>query len=328
MAGMRRLALVALLLAAAVPVARAAIPVPPAVSGLQAQVVRVVERVSPSVVLVQAGDGLGSGVVFDRSGHIVTNAHVVGDARTVLVTTPAGKRVQGRVVGTFPAGDIAVVKANGTGWRPAAFADSRKVKVGSFVLAIGNPLGFESSVTLGIVSALNRTIREPNGAIVPSTIQTSAAINPGNSGGALVSLAATVVGIPVAGAVDPSLGERAEGIGFAIPSNTAADFARQIIKHGRVVNSRRAYLGVQVGDTVDAQGVAVGAVGAGGPAARAGIRVGDLIVRVAGKPTPTTGDLGEVLAGLRPGQRVAVVVRRQDGSTRTLQVTLGELPVR
>ena len=293
---------------------------------LQEQFVRVVKRVGPSVVQIETPDGLGSGVVLDRQGHIVTNAHVVGSARRTTVTLPNGKRFPGTVVGSFAPDDLAVVRIQASGLRPIATARSSALRVGDIVLAIGNPLGLRSSVTEGIVSALGRTVSEPNGAAIPSAIQTSAAINPGNSGGALVDLAGRLVGIPTLAARDPQIGAQAPGIGFAIPSDVVRDIAGQIIRNGRVVNSRRAFLGVQVGETLGGEGVYVGQVQPGGPAAKAGIAVGDLIVSVAGKPTPTASDLGAVLAGLRPGRTVKVVVLRPDGTRRTVSVTLGEYP--
>jgi S1-C subfamily serine protease len=198
--------------------------------------------------------------------------------------------------------------------------------VGEIVLAIGNPLGLRSSVTQGIVSAVGRTVSEGNGVTLPSVIQTSAAINPGNSGGALVDLSGRVIGIPTLAATDPQLGGAAAGIGFAIPSNTISDIAKQLVANGHVVNSHRAYLGIRVGDTVNGGGVYVASVTAGGPAASAGMKVGDIIDSVAGKRTSTTDDLSTALAGLKPGQSVKVVVTRQDGSRATLRVRLGTYP--
>jgi putative serine protease PepD len=161
---------------------------------------------------------------------------------------------------------------------------------------------------------------------LPSVIQTSAAINPGNSGGALVDIQGRVIGIPTLAATDPQLGGgSAPGIGFAIPSNLVKSIAGQIVANGKVVNSHRAFLGVRVGDT-NGNGVIVGAVTAGGAAAKAGIRVGDVIVSVDGVPTPTSAALLAELAELKPGKRVAVVVRHQRGTKTTLRVTLGTFP--
>ena len=263
--------------------------------------------------------------MLDRQGDIVTNAHVVGTATKFTVTFADGHQASGTLVGKFVPGDLAVVKVASARVAPAVLANSAKLQVGQFAFAVGNPLGFRSSVTQGIVSALNRTVPEGNGVTLPNVIQTSAPINPGNSGGALVDLQGRVIGIPTLGVSDPQLGGAAAGIGFAIPSNTVKDIAGQLIKDGKVTNSHRAYLGVQVGDTSDSSGVLV-KVEPGQPADKAGIKTGDEIVSVAGKPTPTTTELGAVLANLKPGQTVPVVVVHQDGTRATVQVTLGEFP--
>ncbi len=302
-----------------------AVSVPPGTS-LESQFVRVVDTVGPSVVQIETPQGLGSGVVLDQKGHIVTNAHVVGSASRLTVTLASGKRVRATRVGVFAPDDLAVIKVAASGLRPIRTARSDRLEVGDIVLAIGNPLGLRSSVTEGIVSALGRTVSEPNGAAIPSAIQTSAAINPGNSGGALVDLSGRLIGIPTLAATDPQFGGQAPGIGFAIPSNVVRDIAGQLIEHGKVVDSHRAYLGVQVGETLGGQGVYVGRVQAGGPAATAGLAVGDIIVSVGGKPTPTASALAGVLAGLDPGRTVKVVVVRPSGTRRTVDVSLGEYP--
>jgi S1-C subfamily serine protease len=306
-----------------------AVAVKPPASALAFQnaLVTVVRAVSPSVVQIQNAEGLGSGVVLDGNGHIVTNAHVVGTAKTFTVTTSNGKQYKNAtLVGVFAPDDLAVIKVSGANLRPATFGDSSKLKVGDIAIAIGNPLGLRSSVTEGIVSAFRTAVPEGNGNTIPSMIQTSAAINPGNSGGALVDISGRVIGIPTLAASDPQLGGgAAPGIGFAIPSNLAKDIAGQLVQHGKVVDSHRAYLGISVGDT-GGQGVYVGSVTPGSPAAKAGIKPGDVIMSVAGKPTPTTDALSVVLATRKPGQKVTVVVRHQDGNKATLQVTLGEFP--
>jgi putative serine protease PepD len=296
-------------------------------ASLETSFERVVKRVSPQVVQIQTSSGLGSGIVFDAKGDIVTNAHVTAGAHRFTVTYANGQQKSGTLVGSFQADDLAVIHVSGApSIAPAHFANSRTVKVGEIVLAIGNPLGLRSSVTQGIVSAVGRTVSEGNGVTLPSVIQTSAPINPGNSGGALVDLVGRVIGIPTLAATDPELGGAAAGIGFAIPSNTITDIAKQLVANGHVVNSHRAYLGIRVGDTLNASGVYVGDVTAGGPAAKAGMKVGDLITSVAGKPTRTTDDLSTVLAGLKPGRTVKVGVTRQDGSKTTLSVKLGTYP--
>jgi S1-C subfamily serine protease len=293
---------------------------------LQSAFVKVVQSVSPSVVQIQDQIGLGSGIVFDAAGDIVTNNHVVTGAKSFTVTTSSGNRYPAKLVGSFPPDDLAVIKVSGAHLKPATFADSSKLQVGDLAIAIGNPLGLQSSVTEGIVSAFRQAVQEDSNVTLPSMIQTSAAINPGNSGGALVDIEGRVIGIPTLAATDPQLGGgSAPGIGFAIPSNLVKDIAGQIVKNGKVVNSHRAYLGIRVGDT-NGNGVYVGSVTAGGAAAKAGIRVGDVIVSVDGTPTPTTAALSARLAGLKPGQKVAVVVKHQNGTKTTLQVTLATYP--
>ena len=277
--------------------APASSPAAPA-AAVQNAFVSVTERVRPSVVEIRTSSGLGSGVVFDAKGDIVTNAHVVGNATSfqVLQASSASPR-PATLVGRYRPDDLAVIKVSGAAnLRPASFGDSAKLKVGDFVLAIGNPLGLASSVTEGIVSAVGRTVSEPAGAgspgpTLPDTIQTSAAINPGNSGGALVDLAGQVVGIPTLAATDQQLGGgAAPGIGFAISSDVVTRIARQLIATGQVTSSGRAALGVAVTTATTPDGTPAGAgvvsVTSGGPAAKAGIRPADVITAVNGTPTP------------------------------------------
>jgi putative serine protease PepD len=304
----------------------------PAASGpaneLQQQFRSVVKAVSPAVVQIQTDSGLGSGVVFDGHGNIVTNAHVVTGAQTISVTLASAGQHRATLVGIYPQNDIAVIHVSGAKPHPATFADSSKIQVGDIVLAIGNPLGLRSSVTQGIVSSAGRTVSEGNGVVLPSVIQTSADINPGNSGGALVDLDGAVIGIPTLAATEPQFsGAQAPGIGFAIPSNTAKNFASKLIASGRVAPAGRASLGVAVA-TIVFGGVVVQSVQPGGPAARAGIKPGDLIVSVAGQSTPTTDALSSVLATLRPGQTVPVVILSPTGRQSTVQVKLGTQPGR
>jgi putative serine protease PepD len=292
---------------------------------LQNAFVSVFHKVSPSVVQVQTSEGLGSGIVFDSKGDIVTNDHVVGTSKTFTVLTSTGKRLTGKLVGTFPADDLAVIKVSSSSLHPATFADSSKLRVGDIAMAIGNPLGLESSVTEGIVSALGRNESEgTNNVTLVGAIQTSAAINPGNSGGALVDIGGNVIGIPTLAASDPQLGGAAAGIGFAIPSNTVKSIASQIIKDGHVVNSGRPYLGITIGDT--GEGVYVGSVIAGAPAAKAGVKAGDVITAVNGTSTPTSADLGTVLANFKPGQSVTLSITHQTGSKAKVKLTLGQYP--
>ncbi|GGS79663.1 protease [Planobispora rosea] len=307
-------------------------------AALESAYERVISNVLPSIVQINTRTGLGSGVIYDASGHIVTNAHVVGRATEFQVTLATGGAPRrARLVESFPLGDLAVIKVDDpSGLRPAKFGDSGRLRVGQIVLAMGNPLGLGSSVTDGIVSALGRTVTEPSesgspGATITNAVQTSAAINPGNSGGALVNLAGEVIGIPTLAATVPELGGgAAPGIGFAIPSNTATDIARQIVENGSVTNTRRAALGVSVRTVIGADGrpagVGVVDVSEGGGAAQAGIEPGDIITSVNGTQTPSTQALSEVLATLRPGGQAEVGLLRLDGSTATVTVRLGELP--
>lgn len=302
---------------------------------LQQQYEQVIRDVLPSVVEISTNVGLGSGIVYDDQGDIVTNDHVVGSATTFQVQLAgSAKPVKGNLVGTFPAGDLAVIKVTGVkNLHPATFADSSTVQLGKIVLAMGNPLGLASSVTNGIVSAVGRTLTEPQspdspGATLPDSIQTSAAINPGNSGGALVGLDGKVIGIPTLAAIDQQQGGAAPGIGFAIPSNTVTRIADQLIKSGSVTSSGRAALGIRVTTVVDQAGqpAGVGVVGvvAGGAAQKAGIEPGDVITGVAGNKIASLQQLSTVLAQLDVGKQVKVQVVRA-GTTKTVTATLGEL---
>jgi len=199
-------------------------------TAVQDQFVNVVDRVSPEVVQIQTDQGLGSGIVYDSRGDIVTNAHVAGNSRRFLVTLAGGERHVATLVGSDPSNDVAVIRLSGAKPSPATFADSSGAQSGDIVFAIGNPLGLQSSVTQGIVSSLNRNVSEGNGVTLSNVLQTSAEINPGNSGGALVDLSGRVVGVPTLAALDPEFGDTpAVGIGFAIPSNTVRSVADRLI---------------------------------------------------------------------------------------------------
>ncbi|MFD0069220.1 S1C family serine protease, partial [Streptomyces sp. NPDC127574] len=234
--------------------------VPAAADDLQDNYLKVIKNVLPSVVQIQAGDSLGSGVVYDDEGHVVTNAHVVGDEKKFTVTTASDEGdLTASLVYAYPEQDLAVIKLDKPpqGLKAAVFGDSSKVEVGHIVLAMGSPLGLSSSVTQGIVSATGRTVSEGGsgggtGATIANMVQTSAAINPGNSGGALVNLDGQVIGIPTLAATDPDLGNSAApGIGFAIPASMVRTVADQIIKDGRVTDSGRAALGITGRTVVD-----------------------------------------------------------------------------
>jgi S1-C subfamily serine protease len=299
----------------------------PAAAALAFQhaITAVVHELSPSVVQIENPIGLGSGVVFDSNGDIVTNDHVVSGGGPYTVTAGT-HRYSASLVGHFAPDDLAVVRVSGAHLKPAPFADSSALQVGDFAIAIGNPLGFRSSVTDGIVSAFRQGVSEGGGIALPLTIQTSAPINPGNSGGALADLEGRVIGIPTLAAVDPGFGRgAAPGIGFAIPSNLVKNIVTQIITNGHVINSHRAYLGVEIGGPLGA-GVYIQSVTAGGPASKAGLVAGDVIKSVNGHPTPTMDNLSSILSQLKPGTTVELGVVTQNGAHKTVHLTLGTFP--
>lgn len=311
---------------------------PMAKADLQDDYQQVIEDVLPSVVQIDASESLGSGVVYDGKGHVVTNAHVVGKEETFKVTTATGEQaLTARLVATYPEQDLAVIKLDNppSGLKPAKFADSTKAEVGQIVLAMGSPLGLSSSVTQGIISATGRTVSEPRakgaaaGATIANMVQTSAAINPGNSGGALVTLDSEVIGIPTLAATDPQMGDSAApGIGFAIPSSMVKTIADQIVKDGKVTDSGRAALGITgrtvLGDDYKPAGVAVVDARKGGAAAKAGLENGDIITKLGDLEITTITSLSEALAGEKPGEKTRVTYVR-DGSETTADVTLGEM---
>jgi len=304
---------------------------------------------SRSVVYVNnVGVGSGSGVIYDTTGDIVTNAHVVAGAQTLRVTLATGKTYAARLVGTDTADDLAIVHINASGLPAARFASGGTYTVAQTVLAIGNPLGLKQSVTSGLISALNRTVQEGNGAYLPNAIQTSAPINPGNSGGALVTLDGAVVGIPTLEATDlqNNNGGAAQGIGFAVPSTRVTYVAHQIITTGRVAHTGRAYLGVGASDPQAQQaqgqggffgnggggantpviaGAVINNVANGSPAAQAGVQQGDVVTAVNGASISGQDDLLTALAHQKPGDTVALTLNR-NGSTLTVHARLGELP--
>jgi S1-C subfamily serine protease len=303
---------------------------------LEQDFTRVVRESLPSIVEITSQSGIGSGVIFDNKGDIVTNAHVVGTSANFQVRTSAGtQQFPATLVGSYPPEDLAVIRVQGApNLKPAKFGRSSTLEVGDIVLAMGNPFGLDATVTDGLVSKLGRTIQEPPGpdmpgALLRQAIQTSAPINPGNSGGALVNLNSEVIGIPTLAAVNPELGGSAPGIGFAIPSDTATDIARQIVANGRVVNSKRAALGVSISTVTDQSGQPVGVgvfnVVPGGPAANAGLQNGDVITKVDDVPVATAQQLQEVLAARKPGDTMRITLIRPPGETKTVTVTLGEL---
>lgn len=310
---------------------------PAAANDLQEDYQKVIKDVLPSVVQIDAADGLGSGVVYDDKGHIVTNAHVVGKGKRFKVTTATGEEaLTAELVAAYPEQDLAVIKLGDVpkGLKAAKFGDSTKAEVGQIVLAMGSPLGLSSSVTQGIVSATGRTVSEGRsgggtGATIANMVQTSAAINPGNSGGALVDLDGQVIGIPTLAASDPDMGDSAApGIGFAIPSSMVKTVADQIVESGRVTDSGRAALGITgrtvLGDDYRPAGVAVVETQKGGAAAKAGMTAGDIITRLGDDEITTINSLSETLASAEPGQKTRVTYVR-DGAEKTADVTLGEM---
>lgn len=271
------------------PVAKAAVDKAGSSDALQNAYQSTVKNVLPSVVQITTKQDLGSGVVYDSKGDIVTNAHVIGNATSFQVSlATGGSPLAARLVSSYPAGDLAVIRLSSVpkGLKPATFAPGGTAAVGEIVLAMGNPLGLSSSVTQGIVSATGRTVSESGsdgssgssggtGATIPDMVQTSAAINPGNSGGALVNLDNQVIGIPTLAATDPQLGSgAAPGIGFAIPSSAVKRIADQIIKSGKVTDSGRAALDVTVrgvvGSNFQPAGAAIVSATKGAPPRRPG----------------------------------------------------------
>jgi S1-C subfamily serine protease len=318
-------------------------PPPPtsAVLVLEETFVAVVDEVQPSVVEISHDGSVGSGIVLDNQGHIVTNAHVVGTASAFEVRLAHSSTVrQATLVYSYPVEDLAVIRVQDTsGLAPARFSDLRGLRVGELVMAMGSPLGLEGSVTQGIVSALGRTVAEPPepqigfpGTTLRQVLQTSAPINPGNSGGALVNLDGEVIGVPTLAAVNPGIGGAAPGLGFAIPADIVHDLAQQIVENGRVVHSGRASLGITAVTVTDGSGepigVGVAATDPNGPAASAGIQVGDLIVRVEDDEVRTAQDLQALVSTRSPGEVMRLsVVRPLLAEPQTSTIILGELPV-
>ena len=315
----------------------------PALTGNNLEAVReaVVAKVRPAVVQVNVatgnGNAIGSGVIIDARGYIVTNNHVVNGAQSLEVVLFDGTRLPAQLAGTDAADDLAVIKVTPpkNGLTTLKIGDSSKLQVGQDVLAVGNPLGITQTVTNGIISALGRSVSEgQGGATIPDAIQTDAPINPGNSGGALVDLQGNLIGIPTLTAIDPEFNTPANGVGFAIPSNRVAFIVPQIIQNGVVTHTGRAVLGIRA-TSVDASlaaqdnlhvdhGALIGSLVSGGPAASAGLQVGDVIVQIDNKAVNDLSSLTDALLTKNPGDTVAVHIYR--GSQQlTINVQLGEL---
>jgi len=284
------------------------------------------------------GAGVGSGVIIDQQGHIVTNEHVVSGGQRFSVALFDGTLLPAQLVGVDSADDLAVVKINPPRKIYAMpLGDSSNLQVGNPVLAIGNPLGITQTVTSGIVSALGRTVGEgQGGGTIVDAVQTDAAINPGNSGGALVDMRGNLIGIPTLVAIDPEFKTPANGVGFAIPSNRVKFIAPQLIQYGKVEHSGRSALGVsvatvdplvaaQAGLAVD-HGALIVSVTSGGPAAQAGLKIGDVITQLGDKPINNISDLSDALLSYDPGATVQVGFVRGSQQMQ-VKVKLGELRV-
>jgi serine protease DegQ len=294
-----------------------------------------VERAEPSVLTVHSArtvargplglggrtllsQGLGSGVLIDRDGYVVTNNHVVAGANELAVALPDGSLRPTRLIGVDPDSDLALLKIEAAGLTPITFGDLRSVAVGDVVLAVGNPLGVGQTVTQGIISALGRKGIGINP--IENFIQTDAAINPGNSGGALIDTSGRLIGINSA---ILSRGGGSEGIGFAIPIDLAQKVIASLKKTGRVA---RGWLGVSTGPAGRGEpGALVIAVQRGGPAARAGIEPGDVIVRFGDRDIAEPEDVAGATLETEPGTRVTVGIAR-NGKRRTVDVALGTRP--
>src|SRR5581483_6823825 len=283
---------------------------------------------SPQPPREQRMRGLGSGVIVSRDGYILTNNHVVEQATEIKVVLADKREFRGKVVGTDPKTDVAVVKIPATDLPTLALSDSSKAQVGDFALAIGDPFGLGETATLGIVSATGRGNLDIED--YEDFIQTDAAINPGNSGGALINAHSELIGINTAILAGASGGN--QGIGFAVPVNMARYVMEQILKHGKVV---RGYLGVVIQEVTPdlakafkvppGKGALVGDVSPNGPAAKAGLKKGDVIVELNGKPIDGPNQLKLQIASMAPGSVAHLKILR-DGQPQDVTVTLGELP--
>ncbi|NLY74940.1 MAG: trypsin-like serine protease [Firmicutes bacterium] len=270
--------------------------------------------------------GAGSGFIIRSDGYILTNEHVVRDAKTLKVTLFTGKKYDGRVVGTDPQTDLAVVKIDADNLPAVEMGDSNSLEPGQWVVAIGNPYGFHDTVTAGIISALGRSLEDPNKS--GHLIQTDAAINPGNSGGPLVDLNGKVIGI------NEAIIANAQGIGFAIPINLAKTIAQDLIEKGKVERPATPWLGVgliEIDDRIaqyyglpNKEGVII-QVFADSPAEKAGLQDGDIVKEVNRKKIKTPQDVVDIIQKLKVGQQIDILVFR-DGEYKVFKVKLGEKP--
>ena len=270
--------------------------------------------------------GSGSGVIISPDGYIVTNNHVIDKAKEVKVVLNSNKEYSAKVVGVDPTTDLAVLKIEGENLPSLAFANSDEVRLGEWVLAVGNPFNLNSTVTAGIISAKGRSINIiDNQSAIEAFIQTDAAVNPGNSGGALINTRGDLIGINTA--ISTRTGSY-EGYSFAVPANIVRKVVDDLTKYGVV---QRAYLGVNIADISpelakelsisETQGVYISDVTEGGAAADAGIKKGDILIQAGGRAVKKMSELLEVIGSRRPGDKMSVVVLR-DGKEKTFNVTL------
>jgi S1-C subfamily serine protease len=333
-----------------------AAPLPAPTDGFSQRIKEVTQLVKPAVVQITNEQvqvdqfnqpftvpaGVGSGVIYDAKGYILTNNHVIAGADKLLVTLPDGRSFKATLTGADPETDLAVLKINGTNLPVAPLGDSSQLQVGDWVVAIGNALALNGgpTVTAGVASALGRTVQEPPdantgqaGPYLFDVIQTSAPINPGNSGGALVNLEGQVVGINtlVAGQAEP--GVQAQGIGFAIGINTAKPIADQLVATGHAIHP---YIGINYTSLTPAiaaqlgiaqqTGMIIADVAPGSPASQAGLRRYDVITTIDGHPLQGDSDLAQIVDQHKPGDTLALTVVR-NSQTMTVKVTLGTRPV-
>jgi putative serine protease PepD len=282
-------------------------------------VAAIYQRVKDGVVEVETSAGAtGSGFVIDEEGHIVTNQHVVEGASSAVVRFSDGTEVDADIVGSDPSTDIAVLDVDRPSSRltPLRFAGDGSLQVGNAVIAIGSPFGLEGTLTTGVISALGREIRSPNGFTIENAVQTDAALNNGNSGGPVLDSRGRVVG--VAAQIRSESGGNV-GIGYAIPGDTAERIARELISDGTV---EHAYLGVSLPD----DGAATFEdVVRDAPADRAGLQAGDEVTEVDGKSITTGDELRDAIDAKKPGDKITLTIER-NGNERTVQVTLGQRP--
>jgi serine protease Do len=321
-------------------------------------VMAVAQSVGPAVVSVRTNQGLGSGVIYDSSGLILTNAHVVDGAQSITIGMVDGRHFTGKVVGSDNGFDVAVIDIDGSSLPTAPLGNASALQVGQDVVAIGNPFGFDHTLTTGVISALNRPVSEGQGSYNQPMVQTDAAINPGNSGGPLLDLNGQVIGITTL--VAAPQGFPAQGLGFAVPVDTAKRVADQLVQSGKVTSSGMPFLGVSLNDinrpdTVPGRpnvpipgvpngrrgggttprptppagvdhGALVGDVSQGSAAAQAGVQAGDVFISFDGFDIYNPDELLQRLVVHKPGDQVNATVIR-GGQNVNLTITIGEAPV-